>query len=251
MHSSMILCPRCTDNLAKNGETFTCSNCGAIYPEKNSVINFLHSLQLSPRSGKIQRDFDGFSVTYDSTIVSILEGMKCPWNDYTAIIEQFVRGLSGRTILDVGCGTSFPVGCFVPEDSVYIGLDLSLKMLEHSVSLMEKHDKVTLVSIDVQRIPLPENCVDTCLSLFSLNVFLEPNRAVEEITRVLKEDGEFFATVPIWHRKMTDFYMNRPLREEYVQEILSVFRELKWSMSTRRVGDVLFVHFSRNPGKAI
>ena len=65
----------------------------------------------------------------------LVEGLGCPWDDYTARLETFMGGAGGKIILDVGCGTSFPVGPFVPRTSTLAltnaTLPYALKLARH------------------------------------------------------------------------------------------------------------------------
>ena len=98
-------------------------------------------------------------------------------------------------ILDVGCGTAFPVGSFIPQTSIYLGMDISLEMLGHAKILLGDNLNAALWNIDAERIPLPDNCIDLCLGLMAFNVFPNPHKAATEIHRVLKKDGTVYGTV--------------------------------------------------------
>ena len=42
-------CPRCTKGLQRNGETLSCSECGAVFPLRNSIVDFLQPFALPDR----------------------------------------------------------------------------------------------------------------------------------------------------------------------------------------------------------
>ena len=159
------------------------------------MVDFLTSLPLSDAQQVVQKTFDAVAPSYDNAIVRLVESLGCPWGTYTARLEAFMTNSSGKVILDVGCGTAFPVGSFVPQTSIYLGMDVSLAMLDHAKALLGENLNSALWNIDAERVPLPDNCVDLCLALMTFNVFPNPHKAATEIHRVLKKDGVVFGTV--------------------------------------------------------
>ena len=246
MQLSMVFCPRCSTDLMRNGATVACNGCGAIYPTRHDIIDLLHALPVSDRQAAICSKFDGLAATYDDTIVSLVEAKGCPWHSYTEELESFMRGREQELILDVGCGTSFPIGSFLPADAAYVGLDSSLHMLERARDFLGDNPRVSLFRMDIERMQMPSDSFDTCLALLSLGVMLDPERAAEKIARALKPGGQLFATVPL-----SDFgaaesaFGGRPLDEEDVRELLSVFRAEGRRIVSSRHGDILFVQLSR------
>ena len=154
----------------------------------------------------------------------------------------------GKVILDVGCGTSFPVGSFLPQTSIYLGLDISPEMLGHARSLLGDNLNVALWNIDAERIPLPDNCVDLCLALMSFNAYPNPPKAAEEIHRVLKRDGSLYGTV-FFQAPLDEILSERPVEPAIVREILSVFDPLAWDLSLESEGGILFFHVTRSEGR--
>ena len=68
-------CPSCRENLARNGDSFTCSRCGRVYPLKSGIVDFLTSLPLTDHQQVVQKTFDSISSTYDNTIVRLVESL--------------------------------------------------------------------------------------------------------------------------------------------------------------------------------
>jgi ubiquinone/menaquinone biosynthesis C-methylase UbiE len=237
-------CPSCRENLARNGESFTCSRCGRVYPYKNGIVGFLTSLPLSDVQKVVQKTFDSFSSAYDNAIVKLVESLSCPWSSYTARLEAFMSRAGGKLILDVGCGTSFPVYSFVPPTSIYLGMDISLDMLVHAKNLLGDNRNAALWNIDAERIPLPDSCIDLCLSLMTFNVLPDPQRAAAEMRRVLKKDGSLYGTVFV-ETPPEDVLNERPLAQSVLDEILALLAPPQWEHSLEREGGILFFHVSR------
>jgi ubiquinone/menaquinone biosynthesis C-methylase UbiE len=237
-------CPNCRENLARNGDSFTCQKCGRLYPMRGGLVDFLTSLPLAEAQKVVRRTFDTLSPSYDNAVVRLVEGLGCPWGDYTARLESFMAGAGGKIILDVGSGTSFPVGPFVPRTSIYVGVDVSAEMLDHAQSLFGESLNVALWNVDVERIPLPDACVDLCLALLSFNVFPEPRKAAGEIRRVLKKDGSVFGTVFVT-LPPEDLLSERPVDPKFVREVFSIFDAPAWTFSEETEGGILFFSVNR------
>jgi len=237
-------CPSCRENLARNGESYTCQKCGRVYPMRDGLVDFLSSLPLAESRQEVRTSFDTFSASYDNAIVRLVEGLGCSWDDYTARLETFMSGAGGKIILDVGSGTSFPVGPFVPRTSIYVGVDISAAMLAHARSLFGDSLNVALWNVDAERIPLPDSCVDLCLALLSFNVFPEPHKAAGEIRRVLKKDGSVYGTVFV-QPPPEDLLAERPVDPHFVREVFSVFDPSTWKYSDETEGGILFFRVSR------
>jgi ubiquinone/menaquinone biosynthesis C-methylase UbiE len=232
-------CPSCRENLTRNGDSFTCTKCGRVYPVKNGLLDFLTSLPLTDEQEKIQLVFDSVAATYDNAIVRLVESLSCPWRTYTARLESFMNGTGGKLILDVGCGTSFPIGSFIPPTSIYLGMDISPEMLGHARNLLGENLHASLWTIDAERIPLPDTCVDVALILMAFNVFPNPQKAATEIHRVLKKDGAIFGTVFV-QQPPEQITSERPISLETVKQILSVFDPALWQVSLESEGGILF-----------
>jgi ubiquinone/menaquinone biosynthesis C-methylase UbiE len=238
-------CPSCRENLARNGDSFTCSKCGRVYPLKNGMVDFLTSLPLSDPQKIVQNTFDAVAGSYDNAIVRLVESLSCPWSTYTARLEAFMAHAGGKVILDIGCGTAFPVGSFIPQTTIYLGMDISLEMLGHAKILLGDNLNAALWNIDAERIPLPDNCIDLCLALMAFNVFPNPHKAATEIHRVLKKDGSVYGTVFIQHPP-EEILSERPIEEGLVREILSVFDPALWELSIETQGGILFFHVRKS-----
>ncbi len=242
-------CPSCRENLARNGDSFTCSKCGRVYPLKNGVVDFLTSLPLSDEQQVAQTTFNAVAPSYDNAIVRLVESLSCPWSAYTAKLEAFMTETKGKVILDVGCGTSFPVGSFVPPTSIYLGLDISLEMLGHAKMLLGDNLNAALWNIDVERIPLPDSCIDIGLALMAFNVFPNPPKAATELHRVMKKDGSLYGTVFI-EPPQDEILNERPLDPGVVREVFAVFDPALWELSIEIQGGILFFHVQKSDARA-
>jgi len=93
-------------------------------------------------------------------------------------------------VLDLCCGTG-DFGAIVKKlypDCDVIGVDFSEKML----NIAEKNNKtITYRIADATKLPFEKNSFDYVVMGFGLRNIPEKNKAIEEIYRVLKTNGEF------------------------------------------------------------
>ncbi len=100
------------------------------------------------------------------------------------LVFSMLRTKSGRA-LDLGCGTGNYTVELKKRGFDVIGLDASERMLEiaHSKGL-------ECIEGDAYSLPFPDESFDLVLSVTMFEFIYEPERAVAEINRVLKPEGE-------------------------------------------------------------
>ncbi|GEM_PF-2058401 len=206
----MPLCPRCNGNLERNGEALVCKGCGSIFPVEGRIVKFLNSIPLTEDDRSIMNRYDTHADSYDSSIVSVIESSNCSWGLYIEKLETIILKLKNKIILDIGCGTAFPVGSLIDETSIYLGLDFSIEMLRLAQKLLSSNIHSTFFNIDSSHIPLQNSSVDVCLSLFTFNSLNYPEKTIKQIERVIREKGICLTTV------MTDYNSNVNGRSESI-----------------------------------
>jgi len=134
-----------------------------------------------------------------------------------AILEsvRVATALFHGTVLDVGCGF-MPYKNLVqsnPKVEKYIGMDWQQ-------SEYYKHIEPDL-NWNGEKIPLADESVDCAMATEFLEHYAEPERVLEEIFRVMKPNGRFFATVPfVWN-------LHEIPHDEYRYTPFSLKRHLK------------------------
>jgi ubiquinone/menaquinone biosynthesis C-methylase UbiE len=103
-------------------------------------------------------------------------------------LENRVPELSGRALLDVGCGTGLAEELFATEERYLIGLDLAGDMLQIAKA---RCDRASFVCADGSGgIPFPDNTFDAafCFALMHHLRRDQRRRMMREIARVIKPD---------------------------------------------------------------
>jgi 2-polyprenyl-6-hydroxyphenyl methylase/3-demethylubiquinone-9 3-methyltransferase len=113
--------------------------------------------------------------------------LRIPWIIQT--IEE--RCGKNKKILDIGCGAGFLTNALAKEHHEVVGVDLSSKSLE----IAKKSDitkKAAYLQAPGEQLPFPDNSFDVISALDFLEHIEEPQRVIQEASRVLKPGGLFF-----------------------------------------------------------
>jgi ubiquinone/menaquinone biosynthesis C-methylase UbiE len=107
---------------------------------------------------------------------------------------------AGERVLDVACGTglvSFQALSNLGESGKVVGTDISEKMVEiaSSLALEKKESRVQFERMDAEDLRLESNSFDIAVCALGLMYMPDPRKALEEMHRVVKEDGRVAAVV--------------------------------------------------------
>jgi SAM-dependent methyltransferase len=109
----------------------------------------------------------------------------------TPILDTFGE-LSGKRFLDVGCGTGELTAAAASRGARAEGLDFAATMLEKA---RQKYPDVDFREGDAEQLPHPDSSLDAVACAFGLLHMANPDRAIGEARRVLKEGGRYSFTV--------------------------------------------------------
>lgn len=111
----------------------------------------------------------------------------------------------GEHVLDISCGTglvTFPLSQLVGRDGKLMGVDLSERMLEKAAREAKKLNvsNATFHHMDAEELDIPDSQFDVAINSLGLMYYPDPDKAIEEMYRVVKPGGRAVALV--WgHRK--------------------------------------------------
>lgn len=134
------------------------------------------------------------------------------WNESRAFPRPFQVALAknikkGEKVLDAGCGNGVLYDVLASKSIDYTGLDVSARLLQIAkkrASKLKRNQKLNSLKIkfvkgSILKIPFKDEIFDWVLALGVLHHLPSPyqKRAVEEIYRVLKPDGQ--VVVSAWN----------------------------------------------------
>lgn len=142
---------------------------------------------------KLNEDFYEKTLNYDWTEVADHfygpESFFHRWREW--VVTRFVKSFDSKLkYLDAGCGSGLILR-HLPKGS--IGLDANKKILK----IAQKHvPTAKLVCGSILKMPFPDNSFDVVVCTEVLEHLLKPEKAMDEIKRVLKPMGKIIGTVP-------------------------------------------------------
>lgn len=113
--------------------------------------------------------------------------------------EHCLEGLSGKTILEVGCGRGATLREFARRGAYTFGLDYSEEAIEICRKLQAEERTIpqgTFVNADARSLPFSDGTFDFVFSVGLIEHFEEPVELLLEQCRVLKPEGHLLVQVP-------------------------------------------------------
>jgi ubiquinone/menaquinone biosynthesis C-methylase UbiE len=130
------------------------------------------------------------------------------------IIRQLDRHHPQGTLIDIGCGPghlALAIARKYPSLKI-IGIDNSremLKVAQTKRAALKPGSQVQFQEASAQHLCLPAESVDFAISTLSLHHWLEPQKALEEIYRVLRPGGQLLIVDPRRDAPRILFYIFR------------------------------------------
>jgi ubiquinone/menaquinone biosynthesis C-methylase UbiE len=132
--------------------------------------------------------FDSFAEMYDKALGK-------PMTFFTDLLIRDPQIPENPTVLDVGCGTgisTFELMKRVQGNGKFYGIDISQKMIEMAKARAADagYDNAEFTKGDGERLKFPESSFDLVLSNEVFQFFLNKQKALDEMYRVLKPMGQ-------------------------------------------------------------
>jgi ubiquinone/menaquinone biosynthesis C-methylase UbiE len=117
--------------------------------------------------------------------------------EYWYFARQILRrGFKGGRVLDIGTGSgrlAFELAKYTKKDCKIVGLDLSSGMLKYAGARVTQDglaDRLSFVQSSADRLPFNDGTFDLVISYASLHHWRQPEAVINEMARVLKENGK-------------------------------------------------------------
>ena len=130
--------------------------------------------------------FNKWAESYD-----LLLPLKLWFNHVQRKIIKSIQSNSRAKILDIGCGTGDALLMFKKKGFIHLnGLDLSSVMLAKARRKLGR--KVVLKKSNVEKMPFQKDFFDIVISTEAFHHFPNPQKALQEINRIIKPQGRFY-----------------------------------------------------------
>lgn len=112
------------------------------------------------------------------------------WTDELRAVAALLGPLSGRRVLDAGCGDGRLAVVLAGEGARVVGADIDVSMLRAARARgKEAKVELSLVAADVARVPLASESFDTIVAVTTLCFVPDPRAAARELARLLRPGG--------------------------------------------------------------
>ena len=135
----------------------------------------------------------------------------------TKCVFDLFKVRKGMKVLDVGCGTgNFSIklakmGCEV------IGIDISEEMLKVAKDKAKKEGlNIKFYNMDVYDMKFEDNCFDGVISVTAFEFLKDPDKAIEEMFRVLKPKGYLLIGTINKDSEWGELYLSKEFQENTV-----------------------------------
>lgn len=131
------------------------------------------------------------------------------FREHLAVTEMPIANLSGKRVLEIGCGAGSHSALFASHGAQVVALDLSFeraKATGEKFRLLGKdaHGSTSLEG-DAERLPFDDNCFDIVYSNGVLHHSPDTESAIVELHRVLKPDG--LAVVMLYCKTSINYWL--------------------------------------------
>jgi len=190
------VCPDCRLPLTSKKDGLFCQRCGAGYPIKNDIPDFvvedlsksthpvLRSVSRVDKLAKIYETWLWYPIVYH-----LYGGLFIPSvEEEVKMITEMVDAENGLG-LDVACGTGLFTRSMAKKMRLVYGIDISRGMLEKAATYAERDeiDNVRFARARAERLPFSNDLFDGVVCCGALHLFPRTEEALNEMARVMRK----------------------------------------------------------------
>lgn len=190
----VLQCFSCQGSLSFTNGIILCNKCRHSYPTHNGIPDMRPPSSIPPL--RIHNDPD-YRKFYEN-LAFIREGFSQPglisWGQDSGhkTVKRLMGNKKYRVIVDFGCGEGAHSAFLDTFDNV-IGVDIEQGSLER---LKKCFPDFFVIRADGYNLPIKDNIIDCIVSIYNLEHMAYLDLALEEIQRILSQNGDLFISVP-------------------------------------------------------
>lgn len=149
-----------------------------------------------PDSSVVIQHFDKLSANRDwSQLYDVADGRTYHFHVRRRRVLELLPEHLGR-VIDVGCGPGVMVEAVLARGGTFEGLDLSPEMVDEAMEKFGHLKDVSFKTGNIETLDLPSDYADQVICMAVIEYLKTPDRALAEISRVLRPGGTAIITVP-------------------------------------------------------
>ncbi len=158
-----------------------CGSLSDFAPAKEDGANLARILEKRRRTAE----------SYFNTIAGRLGKNYCPGRSWEALVHFFLQLTPELEIADLGAGEGILSQLLARRAKKIYCIDNSPRMVEVGAQLAKKHgfSNLSYKLGDIEKVPLPDACVDLAILSQALHHAEHPQTAVDEAVRILRPGG--------------------------------------------------------------
>ena len=144
----------------------------------------------------------------------------------------------GKKILDISCGTGYGSELIAENGGEVTGVDIS----QEAIDFAKSHFKKPVFQIgNAEKLDFPDETFDIVVSFETIEHLDNPMSFINEVSRVLKKDGEFVGSIPR-EPNTPEFQSHNPFHKNFygeLKEIIYLLAQFKGIKVTSQFNDIL------------
>jgi ubiquinone/menaquinone biosynthesis C-methylase UbiE len=189
-----LRCPACLSILTDSEGDLRCNTCERSFAIADGIAQLAHPERLAPSDAEVQGKYDAGAEEYDIGLDWLFKAFH---EDEDVVRSRMIDLLDvgpGDRVLETGCGTGRDslriVERIAPDGEMYVQ-DLSIGMLRVAQRrLADAPVPVEFVFSNASYLPFAEGIFDAAFHFGGINTFDELERAINELTRVVRIGGK-------------------------------------------------------------
>lgn len=124
-------------------------------------------------------------------------------------------------VLEVGVGEGRFISKVIKEGAVYVGIDISRRILNYATEKVESDDAIHLVVADAESLPFRDKVFDECFCISTIFFIPNQSKAIKEMGRIVKTN------LVIDFRNTLSPALMRHRLETFLRQLRHALHELK------------------------